>query len=66
MAARTKHDPSLYRAIHHLRHGGLHKALGIPEDKTIPESRIEAAKHSNNAHISHMANFAATMSHFKH
>lgn len=66
MATRTKHDPSLYRALHHLRHGGLHKALGVPEDKTIPEAKIESASHSDNGHLAHMANFAKTMSHFKH
>ena len=63
MAARTKHDPSLYRAIHHLRHGGLHRALGIPEDQKIPASRLESASHSDNSHIAHMANFAHTLEH---
>jgi hypothetical protein len=60
------HNPSLYRALHHLRKGGLHRALGVPEDKTIPASKLEAAKHSSNPHIQHMANFAHTMSTFKH
>jgi hypothetical protein len=66
MAARTKHDPSLYRAIHHLRKGGLHRALGVPEGDKIPEEKIEAAKKSSNSHLAHMANFASTMSHFNH
>jgi hypothetical protein len=66
MAARTEHNPSLYRALHHLRHGGLHAALGIALDKKIPEARVEAAKHSKNSHIAHMANFAATMGGFNH
>ena len=61
-----KHNPSLYRAIHHLRHGGLHAALHVNPKDTIPESKLEAAKHSSNSHIAHMAQFAATMSHFKH
>ena len=60
------HNPSLYRALRHLRAGGLHRALHVPEGEKIPASKIEAAKHSSNSHIAHMANFAATMSHFKH
>ena len=57
--AEPKH--SLYRVIHHMRHGGLHRALGVPEDKTIPAEKIEAATHSSNAHVAHMANFAKTL-----
>lgn len=58
-------NPSLYRAIHHMRKGGLHRALGVPEDETIPESKIEAATHSENEHVRHMANFAKTLKGFK-
>lgn len=58
-------NPSLYRAMHNLRKGGLHRALHVPENESIPESKIEAAKHSSNSHIQHMANFAATMKGFK-
>lgn len=65
MASKVK-NPSLYRAIHHLRKGGLHRALGVPEDEKIPAEKLAAAKHSKNEHIRHMANFAATMSGFKH
>jgi len=65
MATRTKHDPSLYRAIHHLRHGGLHRALGVPENEVIPKSKIEAATHSDSPHLSHMALFAQTLGHMK-
>lgn len=60
-----QHNVSLYRAMHHLNHGGLHRALGIPEDKKIPESKIEAAKNSKNEHVAHMANMASTMEGFK-
>lgn len=60
------HDVSLYRAMHHLRKGGLHRALHIPEDEKIPADRLEAAKNSPNEHVQHMANMAATMKHFKH
>lgn len=60
-----KHNPSLYRAMRHLRAGGLHRALNVPENETIPKSKIEAAAHSKNEHIRHMANFAQTMGGFK-
>lgn len=60
-----EHNPSLYRAMHHLRHGGLHRALGVPENQTIPAAKVEAATHSKNAHIMHMANMAKTMKGFK-
>ena len=62
----AKHNASLYRAMHHLRKGGLHDALHIPRDQKIPEERLAAAKHSKNAHVAHMANFAHTMGGFKH
>lgn len=62
----AKHNVSLYRALHHLRKGGLHRALHVPEGQSIPAEKLSAAKHSSNEHVRHMANFAATMSHFKH
>lgn len=61
-----EHNVSLYRAMHHLRKGGLHRALHVPEGEKIPASKIEAAKHSKNEHVRQMANFAHTMSKFKH
>ena len=54
-------EGSLYRAIHHMRKGGLHRALGVPEDQNIPAEKMAAAKHSSNPHIQHMANFAHTL-----
>ena len=60
MAEKTK-NPSLMRAVHHLRHGGLHRALGIDEDSTIPKERVEAATHSTNKHVAAMARFAQTL-----
>jgi hypothetical protein len=60
------HNPSLYRALRHLRAGGLHRALGVPEDESIPASKLAAAHHSSNEHIRKMSAFATTMSHFKH
>ena len=62
----AKHNASLDRAMHHLRKGGLHRALGVPEDENIPGEKLEAAKHSKNPHVVHMANFAHTMGGFKH
>jgi hypothetical protein len=66
MATEKKHNVSLYRALHHLNKGGLHRALGVPENEDIPADKLAAAKNSKNEHVRHMANFAATMGHFKH
>lgn len=63
---KKKHNVSLYRAIHHMNKGGLHRALGIPEGQPIPENKLEAAKNSSNEHVRHMANFAATLKGFHH
>lgn len=63
---KKKHNPSLYRALHHLRKGGLHRALHVAEGEKIPASKLEAARHSDSPHIRHMAEFAHTMSKFKH
>jgi hypothetical protein len=61
----AKHNVSLYRSMHNLRKGGLHRALGVPKDETIPQEKLEAARNSDNPHIAHMANFAHTMGGFK-
>jgi hypothetical protein len=61
----AKHNVSLYRAMHHLRRGGLHRALGVPESEKIPAAKIAAARNSSNSHVAHMANFAHTMGGFK-
>jgi hypothetical protein len=52
--------------MHHLRKGGLHKALGVPQGEEIPADKMESAKNSSNDHVKKMANFAATMKGFKH
>lgn len=62
----SAHNVSLYRAMHHLNKGGLHRALGVPEGESIPQDKLEAAKHSSNAHVAHMAHFAGTMEGFHH
>jgi hypothetical protein len=64
--AEKKHDVSLYRAMHHLNKGGLHRALGVKEGEKIPADKLAAAKNSKSEHVRHMANFAATMSGFSH
>ena len=61
-----KHNVSLYRAMHHLNKGGLHRALGVPEGETIPADKLAKARNSKNAHVAHMANFAHTMGGFSH
>lgn len=61
----AKHNVSLYRAMHHLNRGGLHRALNVPENENIPPAKLKAAKHSKNEHVQHMANMAATMKGFK-
>lgn len=52
--------------INRAHKGDLHKALGIPQDKKIPEKRIVEATHSSNAHVREMANFAKNARGFKH
>lgn len=64
--AEEKHNTSLYRAMHHLRKGGLHRALGVPDGQPIPADKLAAAKNSKNSHVRHMANFASTMKGFSH
>lgn len=61
----AKKNVSLYRAIHHLKKGGLHRALGVPEGEKIPAEKLEQARNSSNEHIRHMANFAHTLGTFK-
>ena len=65
MAEKVK-NPSLYRSLHKLHKGGLHRALGISEDKPIPAERLEAARNSTNAHVAKMANLAHVMKSWHH
>lgn len=59
-------NPSLYRSLHKLRKGGLHRALGVAEGEKIPAAKVQAARHSKNEHVRKMAEFAHTMSKWKH
>lgn len=63
--ARVK-NPSLYRALHKLRKGGLHRALGVAEGEKISAKKLEAARSSSNEHVRKMAEFAHTMKSWKH
>ena len=38
--------------------GMLHRALHVPEGQKIPRKKLEAALHSKNSHIRHMAEAA--------
>ncbi len=61
----AEHNKSLYHAIHGLRRGRLHRALHVAEGDKIPAKKLEAAKHSDNPSLVHMANFASTLKGFK-
>jgi hypothetical protein len=43
------------------RPGSLHRALGVPEDQTIPQSKIAAAASSDNPDLRRKAQFARTL-----
>lgn len=62
----AEHNVSLYRSLHQLRKGNLHKALHVPDGEKIPEAKLSAARNSSNEHIRKMAEFAHTMKGFKH
>lgn len=64
MAHSEAEKVSFHRSMHKLNHGGLHRALGIPEGQKIPTDRIAAAKNSSNPHVKSMAILASNMSHW--
>ena len=41
--------------------GSLHKALGVPENKTIPSGKLNKAAHSENPSLAKKANLAKTL-----
>ena len=45
-------------AVNPANKGGLHKALHVAQDKTIPKAKIAKATHSKNPKLRHMAQFA--------
>ena len=48
----------IQKAVNPKTKGDLHKALHVPQDETIPKSKIDKATHSKNGHLRHMAQFA--------
>lgn len=46
--------------------GSLHKSLGVPEGKKIPEKKLEKAEHSKNPLTKRRAILAETLKGFKH
>ena len=57
---------SHHRVVMHLHKNGLHNALGIKPGEKIPEDRLEAASHSDNAHVKAMAVLAKNMKGWHH
>jgi len=48
----------IQKAVNPNTKGDLHNALHVPQDETIPKSRIAQAIHSTDPHLRHMAQFA--------
>jgi hypothetical protein len=45
----------------HMKKGALHKSLGVPKDKKIPEKKIIKAEHSTNKKLARRARLAETL-----
>lgn len=45
--------------------GGLHRSLGVKQDKIIPHSKIMKAEHADNPHVAKQARLAATLEHLR-
>jgi hypothetical protein len=45
--------------------GGLHRSLGVKQDKIIPHSKIVKAEHADNPHVAKQARLAATLEHLR-
>jgi hypothetical protein len=63
---KDKYPPGLHHALSHMRKGGLHRALGVPEGEPIPAAKLAAAKKSEDPHVAKMAHFAETLEGFHH
>lgn len=50
----------------HLKEGGLHQALGVPEGQKIPMAKKEQAARSSNEHVREMGQMAVNMAGWKH
>lgn len=55
-----------HRAMSHLNTGGLHRHLGIAEDKPIPMAKKQAAANSDNPHVAAMGRMAVAMHGWNH
>jgi hypothetical protein len=44
----------------------LHRELGVPEGKKIPEKKLEKAAHSENTKLAKRARFAETLKSLHH
>lgn len=62
----SKKETSWNRSMHHLRRGGLHKALGISENESIPHEKKVAAAASKNEHVRKMGQLALNFEKMKH
>lgn len=49
----------------HMKKGALHKSLGVPEGKKIPEKKLDKAEHSKNKTIVRRVKLAKTLSGFR-
>ena len=56
----------IQKAVNPAHKGGLHKALHVAQDKTIPKAKIEKATHSKNPKLRHMAQFAKNVANEGH
>jgi len=56
----------IQNAINPKTKGALHKTLGVPEGKKIPEKKLEKAEHSKNPLTRKRAIFAETLKSFRH
>jgi hypothetical protein len=54
----------IQQAINPETKGALHKALGVTQDKKIPEKKMEKAAHSKNPLTRKKANLAETLKKF--
>ena len=64
--AERKHPRWLQSAIKPKTKGALHRELGVPEGKKIPEAKLKKAEHSTDPLLRKRANFAETLKGFKH
>lgn len=68
------HHPDCYMAaggktphfLEGLKKGALHRQLGVPSEKSIPESKLEKATHSDNETLRKRAQFAENAKHWNH